>query len=308
MEVAGASINADALPAPLRQMLTGVQCRTETVRHIGLALQPHALGRQPLGQLCANGGRNAVAEIGGIDASGFFAWFLWRALYLFKLPSWSRRVKVGADWLRPDPCHPSIESPPAFLFRRSASVRARTAVEVTTLGAQVFSRVSKSLAPLQQRQAQAIRIPEAYSVLSSQPLARVLEPAPRTVRRDATLEEVLDMFATHHADTLYVVDDDRRIEGVMTRTDLMRGVDVISTMPVRERNTASVHHFMSRDPMVLTFNDSPATAALMMRDRGLKNLPVVTNAEGRQVVGCVRMETMMHIVLQELALVAQAAQ
>jgi CBS-domain-containing membrane protein len=78
-------------------------------------------------------------------------------------------------------------------------------------------------------------------------------------------------------------------------------------LPVRERNTASVRHFMSRDPMVLTLNDSPATAALMMRDRGLKNLPVVTAAEDRRVVGCVRMETMMHIVLQELALAAQGS-
>jgi predicted transcriptional regulator len=87
----------------------------------------------------------------------------------------------------------------------------------------------------------------------------------------------------------------------------MRAVDVISMLPVLERNTAAVQHFMSRDPMVLTLNDSPATAAMMMRDRGLKNLPVVTTAEDRQVVGCVRMETMMHIVLQELALTAQAS-
>src|ERR1051325_757794 len=36
-EVAGASINPDAVAAPLRQMLTGVRCRTETVRHIHLA-------------------------------------------------------------------------------------------------------------------------------------------------------------------------------------------------------------------------------------------------------------------------------
>src|ERR1044071_154699 len=33
-EVAGASINPDAVAAPLRQMLTGVKCRTETVRSI----------------------------------------------------------------------------------------------------------------------------------------------------------------------------------------------------------------------------------------------------------------------------------
>ena len=51
-----------------------------------------------LGQLCSIGGRRAVAEIFGLRMSGFWAWFLWRTVYLFKLPSWSRRVKVAADW------------------------------------------------------------------------------------------------------------------------------------------------------------------------------------------------------------------
>jgi len=51
-----------------------------------------------LGQLCSIGGRRAVAEMFGLRISGFFAWFLWRGVYLLKLPSWSRRIKVGLDW------------------------------------------------------------------------------------------------------------------------------------------------------------------------------------------------------------------
>src|SRR5215510_6249543 len=38
-EVAGASLNPDAVAAPLRQMLTGVRCRTESVRAIDFARQ-----------------------------------------------------------------------------------------------------------------------------------------------------------------------------------------------------------------------------------------------------------------------------
>jgi NADH dehydrogenase len=30
--------------------------------------------------------------------SGFLAWFMWRGVYLFKLPTWSRRFKVALDW------------------------------------------------------------------------------------------------------------------------------------------------------------------------------------------------------------------
>jgi len=51
-----------------------------------------------LGQLCSIGGYQAVAEMFGMRISGFLAWFLWRGVYLFKLPTWSRRIKVGLDW------------------------------------------------------------------------------------------------------------------------------------------------------------------------------------------------------------------
>ena len=42
---------------------------------------------KPLGVFCAIGGRNAVAEILGQRISGFFAWFMWRSVYLLRLPS-----------------------------------------------------------------------------------------------------------------------------------------------------------------------------------------------------------------------------
>jgi NADH dehydrogenase len=51
-----------------------------------------------LGQLCSIGGYQAVAEMLGAHISGFVAWLLWRGVYLFKLPTWSRRIKVGLDW------------------------------------------------------------------------------------------------------------------------------------------------------------------------------------------------------------------
>jgi NADH dehydrogenase len=51
-----------------------------------------------LGQLCSIGGYSAVAEVFGMRISGFLAWFLWRGVYLFKLPTWSRRIKVALDW------------------------------------------------------------------------------------------------------------------------------------------------------------------------------------------------------------------
>jgi NADH dehydrogenase len=51
-----------------------------------------------LGKMGSLGRRNAVAEIFGFGVSGFLAWFLWRTIYLLKLPGWGRRAKVAASW------------------------------------------------------------------------------------------------------------------------------------------------------------------------------------------------------------------
>ena len=50
------------------------------------------------GALAALGCRTAVAKIFGIKLSGFIAWFLWRTVYLFKMPGISRRIRVALDW------------------------------------------------------------------------------------------------------------------------------------------------------------------------------------------------------------------
>jgi NADH dehydrogenase len=51
-----------------------------------------------LGQLAAIGHRRGVANILGLNFSGFFAWFLWRTLYLSKLPRLEKKVRVALDW------------------------------------------------------------------------------------------------------------------------------------------------------------------------------------------------------------------
>jgi hypothetical protein len=39
-----------------------------------------------------------VAEIWRFKFYGFFAWWLWRTIYLFKLPGLERKVRVAMDW------------------------------------------------------------------------------------------------------------------------------------------------------------------------------------------------------------------
>jgi NADH dehydrogenase len=51
-----------------------------------------------LGQLAAIGRRTGVANILGINFSGFIAWWLWRTIYLSKLPRFEKKVRVILDW------------------------------------------------------------------------------------------------------------------------------------------------------------------------------------------------------------------
>src|SRR6202040_3551280 len=75
----------------------GRQAALNLVRIVkGEATKPFRF--KALGQLCSIGGYSAVAEMLGMRISGFLAWFLWRGVYLFKLPTWSRRIKVALDW------------------------------------------------------------------------------------------------------------------------------------------------------------------------------------------------------------------
>lgn len=59
---------------------------------------PTPFAHRPLGILAGLGRHSAVAEILGFRFSGFFAWWLWRTVYLFKLPGFERKVRVALDW------------------------------------------------------------------------------------------------------------------------------------------------------------------------------------------------------------------
>jgi NADH:ubiquinone reductase (H+-translocating) len=51
-----------------------------------------------MGQMAAIGEHDAVAEVFGFRFSGFFAWWMWRTVYLAKLPGVARRLRVVIDW------------------------------------------------------------------------------------------------------------------------------------------------------------------------------------------------------------------
>lgn len=62
----------------------------------GEALRPFQF--KTLGLLASIGRRTGVARILGINFSGFTAWWLWRTIYLLKLPRLEKKLRVALDW------------------------------------------------------------------------------------------------------------------------------------------------------------------------------------------------------------------
>lgn len=74
-----------------------------------------AFSFEGLGKLGSLGHYSAVAEILGIHISGFPAWCLWRTIYLLKMPTLNRKVRIWLDWAL------SVFFPPDLVEVRNAA-------------------------------------------------------------------------------------------------------------------------------------------------------------------------------------------
>ncbi len=63
---------------------------------LGKAVKPFAF--TTIGLFASLGRRTGVARIFGFNFSGFLAWWLWRTVYLSKLPGLDKKVRVAFDW------------------------------------------------------------------------------------------------------------------------------------------------------------------------------------------------------------------
>ena len=59
---------------------------------------PKSFSFKTIGLLASIGRRAGVARIFGFNFSGFVAWWMWRTIYLSKLPGFDKKVRVAFDW------------------------------------------------------------------------------------------------------------------------------------------------------------------------------------------------------------------
>ena len=59
---------------------------------------PEVFNYRSLGTMAALGHSQAVAEVFDVRVTGFFAWWVRRTYYLFRMPRWDRRLRIMMDW------------------------------------------------------------------------------------------------------------------------------------------------------------------------------------------------------------------
>ncbi len=185
---------------------------------------------------------------------------------------------------------------------RGASVRARTPLEVVVMGRNVFTTISKSLAPLRAALTAAItrrapsywqQQPDIMAALRDATLADFIEPVPQPLLKPTdTLSEATRVFAHYTPDFFYVSSGGARLDGIVTLTDILRAQGSPAVTPVTQ--------FMTKSPVAITQDDTCIVAAAAFREHGLKFLPVVADKQSLRLVGFIRARRLLAGVLQKV--------
>ncbi|MEY2486647.1 MAG: hypothetical protein QOH39_2295 [Verrucomicrobiota bacterium] len=70
----------------------------QNIAAVILARPLRSFSFRTIGLLASIGRRMGVARVLGLNFSGFFAWWMWRTVYLSKLPGLDKKVRVAFDW------------------------------------------------------------------------------------------------------------------------------------------------------------------------------------------------------------------
>jgi NADH:ubiquinone reductase (H+-translocating) len=90
----------DGTPSPTLAQFALRQAKqlAANVRRVETGRPTRPFSFRMLGSFAAIGHHNAVGEVLGLRFSGLLAWFMWRAIYLGKMPTLARKVQVAFDW------------------------------------------------------------------------------------------------------------------------------------------------------------------------------------------------------------------
>ena len=113
-----------------------------------------------------------------------------------------------------------------------------------------------------------------------------------------TAQEAAQIMTNKGIGSIIIVDERGSLLGIVTKTDLVRGVVAKGLNPSRIR----VADIMTRDPYYVTADESIRHAAEIMGDYGIGHLPVL-DPETMKVVGVISMRDILKIAPHYIELV-----
>ena len=88
-------------PAPPTAQIAEAQAET-AARNLAASIrgrEKQKFAYKSKGQMAIIGKRSGIASVFGMNISGFLAWLIWRNVYLAKIPSGEKKVRVFLDWM-----------------------------------------------------------------------------------------------------------------------------------------------------------------------------------------------------------------
>ena len=214
---------------------------------------PEPFRYRPEGMFANIGHNNAVGLVFGIHFSGFLASLCWRTIYWAKMPTLTRKMQVGFDWL-------------LDLFSRPNIVGIEN---ITT------ERIAHG-------DADALHaFLEKHPELRALRIGEVMNKPVTTLDRNATVAEALQLIRVSGVHVFPLVDDQGRIEGICTRGDIYRALGALRPpeTPVRE---------IMKSPVITVPEDAMFDEAIRLAvTHEIRRLVVVSGAAPDRPAGMV---------------------
>ena len=215
----------------------------------GRPTQPFAYRMQ--GMFAALGRNHAIGLAFGCHFSGFFASLLWHSIYWMKMPTFSRKLQIGIDWVL------DLFSAPDL-------------VGLSPLTTQKGTHADDSLLqPLLDK----------HPELRQAPVASIFRRDPPHLERHQTLAEALEQMRNNGTTAFPILDETGKLVGICTRSDLYRALGDM-------RPPATCVHELMHSPVITVREDAVLDDVIRLaRNHHIRQLAVVDTLEASRLVG-----------------------
>lgn len=111
-------------------------------------------------------------------------------------------------------------------------------------------------------------------------VGRLMSTTLQTVTPETLVEEAAQKMLSNEVGSVIVIDDENRLEGILTTTDFVK---IVAERQPKDETPVST--YMSTDVITATAQDSISKVSDRMVERGFHHMPVVDETEG--VIGMI---------------------